>query len=48
MSENNNIDKITNISTSGVAAHFRYIIDNLSDEEFEIWKNYHYSSYEKK
>lgn len=46
--ENNNIEKITNISTSGVAPHFREIIDNLSDEEFEIWKNYHYSSCERK
>ena len=28
------IEKINNISTSGVAPHFRDIIDNLSDEEF--------------
>lgn len=46
--EDNNITRITNISTSGVAPHFRDIIDNLSDEEFEIWKNYHYSSCERK
>ena len=44
----NDIEKITNISTSGVAPHFRNIIDNLSDEEFEIWKNYHFSSCERK
>ena len=44
----NGIEKINNISTSGVAPHFRNIIDNLSDEEFEIWKNYHYSSCERK
>ena len=44
----NNIEKINNISTSGVAPHFRDIIDNLSDEEFEIWKNYHFSSCERK
>ena len=31
--KNNSIEKITNISTSGVAPHFRDIIDNLSDEE---------------
>ena len=46
--KNNSIEKITNISTSGVAPHFRDIIDNLSDEEFEIWKNYHYNSCERK
>lgn len=44
----NNIEKINNISTSGVAPHFRNIIDNLSEEEFEIWKNYHFSSCERK
>ena len=44
----NNIEKITNISTSGVAPHFRDIVDNLSEEEFEIWKNYHLSSCERK
>lgn len=44
----NGIEKINNISTSGVVPHFRNIIDNLSDEEFEIWKNYHYSSCERK
>lgn len=44
----NEIEKITNISTSGVAPHFRNIIDDLSDEEFEIWKNYHFSSCERK
>lgn len=43
-----NINKINNISTSGVAPHFRDIIDKLTDEEFEIWKNYHYSSCERK
>ena len=46
--ESNKIEKINNISTSGVAPHFRNIIDNLSDEEFEIWKNYHFSSCERK
>ncbi len=46
--ESNKIEKINNISTSGVAPHFRDIIDNLSDEEFEIWKNYHFSSCERK
>ncbi len=44
----NHIEKVNNISTSGVAPHFRDIIDNLSDEEFEIWKNYHFSSCERK
>lgn len=44
----NDIKKISNISTSGVAPHFRNIIDSLSDEEFEIWKNYHFSSCERK
>lgn len=44
----NNIEKINNISTSGVAPHFRNIIDNLSEEEFEIWKNYHFNSCERK
>lgn len=44
----NEIEKINNISTSGVAPHFRDIIDNLSDEEFEIWKKYHYNSCERK
>ncbi len=44
----NNIQKINNISTSGVAPHFRDIVDNLSEEEFEIWKNYHFSSCERK
>lgn len=44
----NNIQKINNISTSGVAPHFRDIVDNLSGEEFEIWKNYHFSSCERK
>lgn len=44
----NNINKINNVSTSGVAPHFRDIIDKLTDEEFEIWKNYHYSSCERK
>ena len=44
----NEIEKITNISTSGVTPHFRNIIDDLSDEEFEIWKNYHFSSCERK
>lgn len=44
----NNIEKINNISTSGVAPHFRNIIDNLSEEEFKIWKNYHFSSCERK
>ena len=39
--KSNNIQKIYNISTSGVAPHFRDVVDNLSDEEFEIWKNYH-------
>ena len=46
--KNNSIEKITNISTSGVAPYFIDIIDNLSDEEFEIWKNYHYNSCERK
>ena len=46
--ESNGIEKINNISTSGVGPHFRNIIDNLSDEEFEIWKNYHFSSCERK
>ena len=44
----NNIEKFNNISTSGFAPHFRNIIDNLSEEEFEIWKNYHFSSCERK
>ena len=44
----NNLEKIINISTSGVAPHFSSIIDNLSNEEFEIWKNYHFSSCERK
>lgn len=44
----NNIEKIKNISTSGVAPHFREIIDNLSEEEFEIWTRYHFSSCERK
>lgn len=42
------IIKLKNISTSGIAPHFREIVDNLSEEEFEIWKNYHYSSCERK
>lgn len=46
--DSNGIERINNISTSGVAPHFRNIIDNLSDEEFEIWKNYHFSSCERK
>ena len=46
--ESNGIEKINNISTLGVGPHFRNIIDNLSDEEFEIWKNYHFSSCERK
>lgn len=46
--ESNQIEKINNISTAGVAPHFRDIIDKLSDEEFEIWKNYHFSSCERK
>lgn len=44
----NNIIKINNISTTGIAPHFRDIVDNMSEEEFEIWKNYHFSSCERK
>lgn len=44
----NGIEKIANVSTSGVAPYFKDIVDNLSDEEFEIWKNYHFSSCERK
>lgn len=46
--DSNDIKKINNISTSGVAPHFRNIVDNLSEEEFEIWKNYHFRSCERK
>ena len=44
----NDIEKMNDVSTSGVAPHFRNIIDNLSEEEFEIWKNYHFSACERK
>ena len=46
--KSNGIVKINNISTAGIAPHFRDVIDNLTDEEFEIWKNYHFSSCERK
>ncbi len=48
MMDANGIKKITNVSTSGVSQHFKNIVDNLSEEEFEIWKNYHFSSCERK
>lgn len=44
----NGIKKVTDVSTSGLAPHFKEVFNELSDEEFEIWKDYHYSSCEKR
>ena len=46
--QSHGITKIIDVSTSGIAPHFKDLIEKLSDEEFEIWKKYHLSSCERK
>lgn len=46
--ESHAIEKIKEVSTSGVAPHFRDIIDNLTEEEYDLWVKYHLSSCERK
>lgn len=46
--ESHAIEKIKEVATSGVAPHFRDIIDNLTEEEYDLWVKYHLSSCERK
>jgi ubiquinone/menaquinone biosynthesis C-methylase UbiE len=46
--QQHNIQKLNNIATAGIAPHFRSVIDELTDEEFKVWKEYHFNSCERK
>lgn len=41
------IDYLHNVATDGMAHHMKEEIDELSDEEFEVWMRYHLSTCER-
>ncbi|MDE5631075.1 MAG: class I SAM-dependent methyltransferase [Bacilli bacterium] len=45
---NHGIKYLKSVATAGIAPHFREIIDNLSDEEYDLWVKYHLSSCERR
>ena len=47
MMSNYNVEYLNNIATDGLAHHLKEKIDSLSDEEFNIWLNYHLSTCER-
>ena len=46
--KNYNVEKLHNITTDGLAQVLEDRINNLSDEEFDIWLKYHFSTCERK
>ena len=45
--KNYNVEKLHNITTDGLAQILEDKINNLSDEEFDIWLKYHFSTCER-
>ncbi len=41
------VEYLKNIATDGMSDHFGDKIDSLSDEEFEVWLDYHFSTCER-
>lgn len=44
---NYNIENIASIATDGLSSILREYVNNLSDEEFKVWLDYHYKTCEK-
>ena len=42
------IDYITTVATDGLSPALRDYVNDLNDEEFEVWMDYHYKSCERK
>lgn len=42
-----NVEYLKNIATDGMSDHFSSKIDTLTDEEFKVWLDYHYSTCER-
>ena len=45
--KNFNIELLHNVATDGMTHHIKDKIDNLTDEEFEVWIKYHLSTCER-
>ena len=43
-----NCDYISSVATDGISTAFREIINELTDEEFEIWLDYHFKTCERR
>ena len=48
MMEKFNVEHITNVASNGISLIFKEIINELSDEEFERWLDYHLKTCERK
>lgn len=45
---NYSVEHIANVMSDGVSTILRDYVNDLNDEEFESWLNYHYSVCERK
>ena len=43
-----NVDHITNVMTDGLSTILRQYVNDLSEEEFNVWVDYHLSTCERK
>lgn len=43
-----NIEHIKNVMTDGLSTNMRVYVNDLNDEEFKVWVNYHFSICERK
>lgn len=42
-----NVEHITSVATDGISSALREYVNNLNDEEFKIWLDYHYKNCER-
>jgi len=46
--EKYNVEHLKDVATDGLSSILRDYVNDLSDEEFKVWLNYHYKTCEKK
>ena len=47
MMDKYNVEFLHSIASDGMSSHFKDIIDNLNDDEFDVWMKYHLSTCER-